>query len=261
MRSMIHYLLIISAAVLLSFCSHSPTIRFQDEKAENMQGLEEAAAEYGLSLDLLGIYGLSKDVVFLFGGLVAGPVTLRSVLLRSNDGGQHWYEVMRPEAGSEIIEILFMENGNGWALVLWTIEGPGPAHLYYTDDYGESWRKLSDIPLDCCGPHSYPVGLQYKDNLNGSLRIFDPNNEECCYYETADTGMTWKKTGECSTIDPCRSNKPVEFVAKDGSEWRIESRSDSAIEINRRLSPADAWIAVSSIPIQFKYIDGKITAP
>jgi len=255
-----HYLfLIVIIGFLLSSCNHSPTIQFQDERPEGMQWLEEAAAKYGISLNLWGIYALNRDVAFLFGGLRSGPGTLRSVLLRSDDGGQHWVEVMQTETASDVVEIMFAKNGEGWALVLWTVEGPGPAHLYYTDDYGESWRKLSDIPLDCCGAHSYPVDLQYNDNHNGSLKIFDTTSMECCLYETADAGISWNKTSECSTIDWCRFDEQVEFVAEDRSEWRIDSQSDAIVEIYRRLSSADAWILVSSIPTHFEYADGKIS--
>ena len=198
-----------------------------------MQWLEEAATEYGVSLNLWGIYALSKDVVFLFGSLNAGPGALRSVLLRSTDGGAHWSEVMHPETSSEVIEVVFVENGDGWALVLKTVEGPGPAYLYHTTDWGENWQRLSELPLYGLGAHSYPVGLQFTNSQHGYVKILatsrmlDALSEACCIYETKDAGITWNETSNCFTIDDCRFNESTEFVAEDGSEWRVESQPDA----------------------------------
>ncbi|MCP4542154.1 MAG: hypothetical protein GY832_33950 [Chloroflexi bacterium] len=260
-------LLMVAIVVFLSSCSSSPTVQFQDEKLERMQRLEESAAEYGVFLNIRGIYALNKDVVLLFGDLATRSESLRSVLLRSADGGKHWSEVMQSEMASDVIEIVFVENGEGWALVLWTVTGPGPAYLYHTTDWGENWQRLSELPLYGLGAQSYPVGLQFTNSRNGYIKILatsrmlDALSECCCIYETTDAGITWNETSNCFTIDDCRFNESTKFVAEDGSEWRVESQSDGTIQINRRLSSEDGWTIVSNIPARFEYLDGKIVEP
>lgn len=264
--AMRHFHLLLVSAVLLSSCSCSPTLRFLDERPKNMQWLEEVATEHGVYLNLWGIYALSEDVVLLFGGLYTGPGTLRSVLLRSIDGGSHWSEVMHPETASDVIEVVFVEGGEGWALVLWTVEGPGPAYLYHTTDWGQNWQRLSKLPLYGLGAHSYPVGLEFTDSRHGYVKILATSrmlgalSECCCLYETTDGGITWNETGNCFTIDDCRLNEVTESVAGDGSAWRVESQPDATIQVSRRL-PSEGWKVVSSIPVRFEYVDGEIVAP
>jgi hypothetical protein len=171
------------------------------------------------------------------------------------------------EQASYVIELVFGEDGQGWALVLWTVEGPGPAYLYHTTDWGENWQKLSELPLYGLGAHSYPVGLQFTDNQHGYIKIvatskmLEALSEACCLYETTDAGMTWNETENCFTIDDCRFTQSTEFVAEDGSEWQVESQSEGTIQISRRLSPEDKWTIVSSIPARFEYLDGEIITP
>ena len=73
-----------------------PSIMFTNEEVdlEGIQWIEESAIGNGVWLDPWGIYALNKDLVFLFGGLDTFPGTFRSVLLRSNDGGKHWEQIL-----------------------------------------------------------------------------------------------------------------------------------------------------------------------
>lgn len=89
---------------------------------------EWQAKDTGFSL-AIGIYAQSKDVAFLLGNLRVPAGASRSTLLRSKDGGQSWVEVMEPVSGSSVIEIEMTTEGIGWALVMWTVEGPGSITL------------------------------------------------------------------------------------------------------------------------------------
>jgi hypothetical protein len=126
--------IIILIVVLLCGCTS-----FTNSTAD-IQYVERPKAEYQLGPS--GIYALNRETVFLFGGVREvsndwwGPYY--SMLLRSDDGGKHWQEVMQPVVGSDLAEMDFLENRNGWALVVWITEGAGPASLYRTTDYGES---------------------------------------------------------------------------------------------------------------------------
>jgi hypothetical protein len=232
--------------------------------------MEEQLMEFGAELSPWGIYALDKDIVFLFGRLQVLGGSVRSLLLRSDDGGKHWHEVMQPEKASDVTKLAFVEDGDGWALVMWTVEGPGPACLYHTTDYGESWQKLSDIPFP--GDHSRTFGMRFLDGQHGRVMVEPLGGDEgsCCILETADGGLTWNETGDCYGADECGWSglrRQVTIWAQDGSQWRLEVQSSDVsrdlrrVVLSRRLSPGDTWAVVSSIPVYFEYSNGQLVAP
>jgi hypothetical protein len=249
-----------------------PSIMFTNEEVdlEGIQWIEESAIGNGVWLDPWGIYALNKDLVFLFGGLDTFPGTFRSVLLRSNDGGEHWYEVMEPQRGSEVTEMVFVEDGYGWALVMWTVEGPGPARLYHTTDYGESWQELPSIPYP--GDHSITCDLQFFDQQRGQVRVDKYAMESYCLLNTTDGGLTWHETGDCCNADECDYQWPgwrekVAMTARDGSQWQLETQGFDVpyearqIIVSRRLLSDDTWTVVSRLPQHFEYSDGQPVVP
>ena len=155
--------LLLTVALLFG-CVSQPFTNSPTEKHTSIQYAKRPNADYQLAPR--GIYALNRETLFLFGGVKDvsderwGPYY--SLLLRSSDGGKHWHEVMQPVPGSEVVEIALVEAGDGWALVGWISEGPGPASLYHTTDYGESWELLSNIPF--FGGHSATVDIQFFDN-------------------------------------------------------------------------------------------------
>src|SRR5574339_95671 len=103
------------------------------------------ASSYEVSL-YVGIYATSEDILFLFGGIGEPSGGQQSTLLRSNDGGKHWLEVMEPQKGSSVIDFQMLDTGEGWALVMWVVEGPGTPLLFHTTDHGQTWAQISEIP-------------------------------------------------------------------------------------------------------------------
>src|SRR6185436_16101431 len=122
--------------------------------------------EYGLTLDA-GIYALSKDIVFLFGSLYNAPGTQQSTILLSDDGGKHWIEVMDPQKGSSVLDFQMLDTGEGWALVMWVVEGPGAPILFHTKDFGKTWMKLSEVPKPEW--NAYPANMAFFDSKNGQM--------------------------------------------------------------------------------------------
>jgi hypothetical protein len=245
----------------LSGCGRTPPIQFQDYQPDDMQWLTDEADQSGVTLRLTGIHALERNIVFLYGGLITEPGTLRSVLLRSTDGGRYWKEVMQPEAGSEITELVFIENEIGWAVALWMVEGPGRAYLYHTEDAGAHWQQVSEFPMYDLGGHSFPSGLQFSNAQQGTIRILSVLNMDCCRYETEDGGLTWHKTDDCLSEEECLLETPSECSLEKMS-WKYGiSQPDSAIKISRRLSLDESWTEVSKIPLHYGYSQGKIVLP
>ncbi len=228
---------------------------------------EEQAIEFGIGLFPWDVYALDKDVVFLFGELRIPAMSIRSLLLHSDDGGKHWYEVMQPEPGSATTELFFVDDGHGWALVVWTVEGAGPANLYHTKDYGKSWQKLSDIPF--FGGHSFTFDLQFSDKQHGQVKaekMLDRANHHCCTLSSTDGGLTWNETDDCGECDYGMRRQDV-VLARDGSQWQVEvdsfdvSKELCRVKISRRLSSENTWTVVSSIPTYFEYSSGQLVVP
>ncbi len=156
-----------------------------------LQWMEDLAARDGLDLSIAGIDALDKDRVYLFGGLSTRPGTFRSVLLRSDDGGLHWAEVMPPVIGSDIQQITLVGQNQGWALVLWTVEGPGPVLLYHTADAGLTWTPLVEIPKKMA--LGYPYRMVFSDEMHGQIDMKEW--EQLVILTTSDGGRTWRETG------------------------------------------------------------------
>ena len=246
---------------LLTACSSTALIDFQDYQPEDLAWLADEAGQSGVNLHFWGIYALSKDVVFLYGSFTTSPGTLRSVLLRSSDSGRHWKEVMKPEMGSEITELVFLPGGQGWAVALWTVEGPGRAYLYHSDDSGAHWQRVSEFPLQGPGGYSYPSNLQFQDTRQGSVRALSIVNLACCRYETHDGGLTWEKTDDCLSKGECLLKTPNECSLEKMS-WKYGvSKSESTIKISRRLSLDGYWTEMSKIPLHYGYVKGRIVLP
>ncbi len=242
---------------------------------DGIQWMEHQAIEYGARLELTGCFALNKDVAFLFGGLSVPAGTIRSVVLRTEDSGRNWREVMKPVVGSVVRQIAFGNAGKGWALVMWSVEGPGTVVLYYTTDYGQTWDKLSDVPKWAW--YSYPIQMKFSDESNGQIyMVYDvglPEDNRIAILTTSDGGLTWKETdhltsGPQNLRDMATAIAPYrqylyESVGRDRSSWKLEPGEwgTAQITISRRLTAENDWSVVSAISKQLKYIGGRISSP
>jgi hypothetical protein len=241
-------------------------IRFVDDKLDlnGIGWMEPWALESGVDLEAWGIHALDKNVVFLFGGFNVPPGVIRSLLLRSDDGGRHWSEVMRPERGSSVTRVTFVEGGRGWALMQWMVEGPGPAWIYHTIDGGETWRRLVEIPIP--NGHHPIVDLRFLDQLHGRMKVnLDTETERCCILHTDDGGLTWRWSGKCIKVESCTWRKIYKEKARDGSRWRLEvSRVQGQrhhAKVMRRLPSESSWSVTGKVPMSFEYKNGRVIVP
>src|SRR5258708_3847401 len=72
-----------------------------------------------------------------------GLVAVGDQLLRTSDGGANWKSLSLPDTRPSYMN--FRDDRHGWLMV---IDARQHALVYSTDDSGDTWRALSDIPAD-----------------------------------------------------------------------------------------------------------------
>jgi hypothetical protein len=245
--------------------SRTGQIQFRRYPQETLEWV--AAEKERLSIGF-SILPIDKDTVFLYGDLRTAAASIGTFILRSEDAGRSWTETMDPVDGSTVSKIVF-SGRSGWALVMWTIEGPGDVSLYRSRDDGKSWKKVSDIPK----PHywGWPDGFTFSDDRNGMVRMFygdpaGPKIEGLWVLKTADGGRTWHGTRKLSGAEYEKQRRqsseaevlsPDIFSAQDGSQWKVEEQSER-IHILRRLPADESWTVICTTPAYFEVSDGKL---
>ena len=254
---------IVALSVALASCTRAPapTVRFLE--ARGMDWMEEEASRTGVGLELTGIQAIDGRTAFLFGALGVPPGTLRSVLLRTADGGATWQEAMTAVPGSETLYVVFADAERGWALVAWTVEGPGDVVLYRSDDAGRTWAKVADIPAR---PWSYPLSMTFTDSSNGEIGMsYEDADGELAGAEilvTTDGGGTWRAARRVPIDSTLERETPRIFTAtgREGSVWELDlgAIGDARLAIRRRPSRVDAWTSAATLPTRFSYHDGNV---
>lgn len=215
-----------------------------------------------------GIHALNENTAFLHGHLSSGAGFNRSLLLRSDDRGRHWHEVLQPQWPASVINVEFVSQGQGWALVGYGYGDPGAVVLYESRDYGESWSKLSDIPKR--NYTDWPVSIDFSNQSNGEIKMYQAPisfvDDGLTTLTTVDGGKTWQETDNTPwskrVSDISLGQRTFESTGQDGSKWRFEELDNrSRIVISHYLQSEDIWVVVSEIPRTFEYSNGQITSP
>lgn len=249
----------------------NPTIDYN-----GISWMREQAKENPLRLDTWGIYAIDSKTAFLFGDMSLPAGSLQSILLRTDDSGKHWNEVMNPIPASSVIEVTILQSGEGWSLICWTVEGIGEVSLYHTVDYGKTWNKLSDVPKKQV--FGYPTKMTFSDRLNGQI---DMNYEgdihpRVAFLTTKDGGRNWQETGAYSLEAPTTSGSETaiaqyrqnyipnlhETFTVDGEHWKLDEGEWNTPNITiKKLTLNGIWVDRNLIPKFYKLIDNKIQHP
>lgn len=153
-------------------------------------------------------------------------------------------------------EVIFLDPQHGWAIVMWTIEGAGPANLYRTVDSGKTWQKVGLIPATL-SPHSYPSHLDFDDRLHGSVYIHDMDRGSCedaCRYETSDGGISWMATDEWRTTDFGHERA----LSNALGDWELVIIG-GMIRICRWMPEMGKHVFIFEFPEDYTYRDGHLT--
>lgn len=236
--------------------------------------------KYGTHTRFAQIYAVSRQTVFLAGDCAVPGGPVRSVLLKTRDGGKTWWEVKHPKSYNYTSEIVFVDDQNGWVMDSEILEGAGPATLFITHNGGRSWQSLGTLPWQSQGSFM-TLGLDFTTRFEGSVwtemltrQKGREGNTDFCRFDTNDGGKSWESSDTCCPRDVYLFNyKPANTVRalKDDSIWRLERfkvdlldgrQEKSLIFIISMKSDKDApWQQVVLIPANLKLEDGWCDKP
>jgi hypothetical protein len=245
-------------------------------------GIEAKINEFGFALSVNGIYAVDSNVAFLWGSFGAPGGTYRSFLLRSDNGGKSWQEVMMPGYGGGVMFLTFKENF-GLAVSAWTIEAFGPLQIFGTTDFGENWQHLSSAGHTL----GIPLGLRIEDERNWQITmLFETGfpDSRVAVLTTNDGGLLWKETrnkffedfdgkrqeaieqyalievnqpgtqwGWGCSQDICLAN------GQDGSNWQVYLDNSDTWVVESRNNTNQEWEASAKLPRMYNYNKGEIT--
>src|SRR5262249_27510449 len=157
--------------------------------------------------------------------------TLRSLLLRTSDGGKSWREVMPPVRGSELTDVVFSDARHGWALAMWTVEGPGEVVLFGSQDGGLTWRRVAEIPKRD-DDDGWPARIAFTSAAHGEIDMVYENDSEASTIDNilydVDTlvsdngGRTWKVLRQRTVKESDLATSPASRMrGLDGSDWEL----------------------------------------
>ena len=233
--------------------------------------MSEQADEIGVDLEVSGLSAIDKDVAFLFGGLRVPAGTIRSFLLRTADGGRTWHEVMPAVRGSEVTHVAFADNLHGWALVLWTVEGPGTMLLFGSMDGGRTWRQLTEIQRSegHAVPDGWPLSMTFVDASKGEIAIaYDgessSGDEGSPVVETLvsdDGGLSWNMVRRETRAAPPEEAPSAKERGDETNDWVLEipSGDEQSITVRRFDRERNRWLSMT-LPRHFRYERGRVVS-
>jgi Uncharacterized protein related to plant photosystem II stability/assembly factor len=246
----------------------------------------------GLKFGIRGMYAINTDIAFIFGGFTVPAGTIRSVLLRSTDGGHHWKEVMTPINVNDLTHVVFIANGEGWAITTWTLEGELGTRLWHTTDYGETWQESKAHP-----PVNSITGIRIFDDKHFQIKSLfwwaNPYADRYQIWDTYDGGINWVESfnipvngknldsvieayadtpgGQYENYYQCKMwESACVAYGQDGSKWQIQNiyskkcLNETSTYTFKRLQFAEVrhlWLEQETsftIPTYFYYQDNKI---
>lgn len=265
-------LIIIIYITLLAGCSahkENPGLQFLPFMGESLQRASENEADrYGIDLSAT-IYATGQSTAYLYGVIQASGVTIRSVLMLSEDGGQTWQETMTPIAGGSVVKLLFLDKRIGWVVIDQVTRGRGKLLLYMTADFGKSWQRVSSIPRRRVTGRLVDIG--FLDRKNGRIGILyegTPHSDGLVVMTTSDGGVTWTEVRILS-LEEYRMRHEADKLAEeseyslgdDGSQWKLAMGSEGNTSVLRRFKSSDEWDVRSIIPAHYSYSNGRIVIP
>ncbi len=219
-------------------------------------GPEAPTVDCTISLELTGVNRIAAQGLLLYGSLDASAVSRRSTMLLSDDDGATWREVMEPVPGSAVFEVFFINEIFGWALVGWTVEGPGMFFVYRTENGGVSWQRLAKVPR-----HHFtgvPTKMEFSSEKQGRIHMEycdGSGSDGVAILETTNGGLSWQQVGFIPCVSHDESSAAVNTL-----RVRQSDRSESILveEVSR---PGSGWRTLSELRPCHRTVDEKAIVP
>jgi len=253
------------AVAVLAGCRSSPATREPQGFApvslfplpDHQRGWAEdlEPSENRFALNLTGIHGVDAERAFVFGNIRVGGHVMRSVMLRTANGGLTWDEVLPPYDQSEVVEVDFV-GCTGFALVGWVEEGPGDLTLLGTQDCGERWELLSELPKSHWS--GWPLAMEFQDPFNGAVTLEYTDDEAGRgVLRTQDGGRTWTEVKVKAPKGEEKKGLERSSRTRDGFEWRLdEARTQDVVK--KRAGPKAPWTDAAVLPVRLRYTKGML---
>lgn len=190
-KSIVAFLVLLMACFLCSGCTVAPLVLMQAQSPEMLDWARNFNANDSLDFVPSGLQ-YAGERLFVFGSFKVADITARSVILTSANQGRTWRETAPTIPGSEIMALSFPSDNVGFALVAWSTQGPGELFMLRSNDGGQSWEKLPEIPKNHYS--GWPVAFSFEDKNKGTLvlQFIDDNPENLrSVLVTEDGAKTW----------------------------------------------------------------------
>jgi len=180
---------------------------------------EQDVALEGQELEILGAVETSSSA-FVFGDYRTKDQTLRSLLLRSEDGGQTWMEAGPVADAATLDSAVFVDEDNGW-ISGYAEDGPGRFRPFFlnTSDGGTIWRRWDVAPGNEDRFGSI-VEFRFDSPKHGYVVIERSavEGDEFELYETFNAGRSWS----IRLLVPERPKIPGGRRILKTSAWNVE---------------------------------------
>ena len=187
---------VVFVMIITSGCQHPGQIspNWQNEEQKNLKVYANLGPEFrNLTLSVREVAALDEQTLLVGGSYLRStgdPV--RSVLLRSTDGGKTWQDTDVWLTGFNTWRIFVLDKKHAFAAVNYSIEGNlAPFVIFGTNDGGVTWhRSEQDLPFEHIG---IPMGMDFSfaSPEYGQFWIVGSFGVKH-YYTTTDGGRTWK---------------------------------------------------------------------
>lgn len=173
----------------------------------------------GQELEILGAVETSSSA-FVFGDYRTKDRTLRSLLLRSEDGGETWMEAGPVADAATLDSAVFVDEDNGW-ISGYAEDGPGRFRPFFlnTSDAGANWRRW-DVAPGSEDRFGSIVEFRFDSPKHGYVVIERAavEGDEFELYETFNAGRSWS----IRLLVPERPKIPGGRRILKTSAWNVE---------------------------------------
>ena len=233
-------------APVLRYAGKALVLPFQctdeDMQWAGMSCSEEQPCPIYLEISSLETIG---NRIIAVGNIHTEALTVYSVLLTSEDGGETWREAYDRLRGTGLDHIQFIDFQNGWISGEVLVPVSHDPFLLITSDGGKSWRTRAVFAEGSGGAVKEFWFQSASDGVMVIDRMASSDSSRYELYESPNGGETWmiRRTSD----KPISIRRPAADAGATGWRIRADARSKSFL-IERRVG--ERWNTAASFLVQ-----------